>query len=94
MDQPLPLSFTISADEVTELSVEVIEKNSIDPEDLGYASISFDIIPTIDILVSTFANLSGGTYGLTESLLTVKGDGDSLFSQSLGDSINVVKLRN
>lgn len=92
VDNPLPLAFSISADEVTDLGVEVIATNSIDPEDLGYTSISFAVVPTIDILVSVLTQ-DGSNYQLAESQLTVFADGDSLFTQSLGDSINIVKLR-
>lgn len=94
VDNPLPVAFTISSDQVTDLDVEVISTENVDPEDLGYTSIAFNTVPTIDILVSTFAiNEDRVNFDFVASTLTVYGDGDSLFSQPLGDTINVVKLR-
>lgn len=94
VDNPLPIAFTISSDEVTDLDIEVISTSSLDPENFGYSSISFNVVSTIDILVSTFsANIDETHYEFVESLLTVIANEDTLFTQSLGDSINVVKLR-
>ena len=94
VDSPLSTAFSITPDMVTELSLEVISTTSVDPEDLGYVSINFNVIPTLDILVSVFAvNPQGTAFEFVASDLLVIADGDSLFTQSLGDSINVVKRR-
>ncbi|MEL6559137.1 MAG: LamG domain-containing protein [Bacteroidota bacterium] len=92
VDTPLPTGFTISADEVSELSLEVISTEGIDPEDLGYASIGFDILPVKNILVSVFSQAES-TNSFIASELTIFGDNDSINTVSLGDSINVVKVR-
>ncbi len=94
VENPLPVSFTITADAVSSLSLEVISTENVDPEDLGYTSLSFEIAPTKNILLSVQALNSDSTaYIFTNSELTVFGDGDSLYSRSLGDSINLVRLR-
>ncbi len=49
---PLPVNTTITADGVSDLALEVINTGTVDPEDLGYSSLSFDVIPTENILVS------------------------------------------
>jgi len=94
VENPLPVGFQITSDDVSEVALEVISTEGVDPENLGYASLSFNIIPTIDILVSTFSvNETNTGFSLVASSLLVDGDGDSLFTVNLGDSINVVKLR-
>ena len=92
VDTPLPTSFTISADVVSELSLEVISTEGIDPEDLGYASIGFNILPVKNILVSVFSQSETNNLFI-ESELTIYGDNDSINTVSLGDSINVVKVK-
>ena len=94
VDQPLPIEFSIAPDEVTELDLEVVSTAGIDPEDLGYSSISFEIVPTTFMLVSVFEeDGSAENLAFVNADLTVSADGDSLFTVGLGDSINVVKLR-
>ncbi len=93
VDNPLPISFQVLSDEITKVNIEVIETANHDPEDLGYATFSFDIIPTQEILISVLDQLESGDYAFVSSDLTVYFDGDSAFSKPLGDSINVVKVR-
>lgn len=95
VNSPLPLDFDIIADSATNVGVEVIYTGSIDPEDLGYASLSFNIIPTSDILFSVFGyNEMNNNFSFLSGELTVSGDQDSLLTVAYGDSINVVKIRN
>ncbi|MDW3197453.1 MAG: LamG domain-containing protein [Cytophagales bacterium] len=94
VENPLPVSFTITSDEVSDLALEVISTINVDPEDLGYTSLSFQIAPTKNILLSVQTLNSDATaFVFTASELTVSGDGDLLYSRSLGDSINLVRLR-
>jgi hypothetical protein len=94
VDSPLPINFPIVADNETDVKVEVIYTDSIDPEDLGYASISFNIVPTTDILYSVFGyDDISSSYTFLSGDLTVSGDQDSLFTVGYGDSVNVIKLR-
>ncbi|MBV6640772.1 MAG: LamG domain-containing protein [Cyclobacteriaceae bacterium] len=93
VDNPLPISFQVLSDEITKVNIEVIETATHDPEDLGYSTFSFDIIPTQEILISVLDQLENGDYAFVSSDLTVYFDGDSAFSRPLGDSINVVKVR-
>lgn len=94
VENPLPVEFVVLADQITEIELEVIETASHDPEDLGYSTFSFSIVPTQEILISVMNQLANGSYEFTNSELTVYMDGDSSFTTALGDSINVVKLRN
>ncbi|MEQ8556268.1 MAG: LamG domain-containing protein [Cyclobacteriaceae bacterium] len=93
VDNPLPISFQVLSDQITKVEIEVIETATHDPEDLGYATFSFDIIPTQEILISVLDQLGNGDYVFALSDLTVYFDGDSAFSTPLGDSINIVKVR-
>ncbi len=89
---PLPQSFEIIADEVSNMELEVISTDSLDPEDLGYSSLGYSIVPTVQILVSTLIN-DGTTTAFAETNLLVRTDQDTIFSIVLADSINVLTLR-
>ena len=89
---PLPIDFLVSSDNITEISLEVIETSGIDPEDLGYASLNFNIVPISNILISVFEQ-SGGKNRFLSSQLTIFGETDSINTVNLGDSINLVKIR-
>lgn len=94
VQNPLPVQFQILSDQVTDVSLEVVSTEGLDPEDLGYSSINFNIVPTIDILVSVLKPDAERTnFVLSSATLNVKNGTSDLFSQQLGDSINVVKLR-
>lgn len=94
VENSLPIAVSISPDVVNELELEVLSTASVDPEDLGYSSTSFTIVPIIDILVSVFdVTDSESSYEFVNSKLTIFADGDSIRTISLGDSINVVRLR-
>jgi len=94
VNNPLPFGFSVSSDQAAEVGLEVIATNEIDPEDLGYSTFAFSIIPTQDILLSLLGYVaSEGQVNLLEGNITVFGDSDSLFTQNIGDSINVVRLR-
>lgn len=91
---PLPIEITVTSDAVTEVNLEVIQTESLDPEDLGYTSNSFSVVPIISILVSVFEeNDDQSAHDFTEADLTIFSDGDSVRTILLGDSINIVKLR-
>ncbi|WP_258099928.1 DNRLRE domain-containing protein [Marinoscillum pacificum] len=92
VEKPLPVQFTISADEVNNLSLEVIPTSSIDPEDLGYAALGYEIVPTVQILVSSLVQ-NGESTSFEVVDLKVTADGVELFTEELSDSINVVTLR-
>ncbi|WP_421877825.1 LamG domain-containing protein [Marinoscillum sp.] len=89
---PLPQSFEVSADEVSNVELEVINTNSVDPEDLGYGTLGYNIVPTVQILVSTLVN-DGTSTTFAQTDLEVKVGEDTIYSIVLGDSINVLKLR-
>ena len=94
VDFPLPINFQIQPDEVTALSVEVISTDGVDPEELGYASLSFIIKPTFDILVSVFGIIEEPvSYQFKSSVVAIYDNEELLRTVELGDSINVIKLR-
>jgi len=90
--KPLPIDFEIIGDQTTDIEIEVIETNGLEPIDLGYGSLFYKIVPTIDILVAVFGIGNNG-YEFVSSELTISTDIDSLMTISLGDSINILKIR-
>lgn len=92
VSSPLPVDFMVLPNEVSEVSLEVIATNSYDPEDLGYSSFNFWVVPTRDILVSVLSQDAERAYSFAKSELTAYGGSDSLYTISLGDSINLITL--
>lgn len=94
VDSPLPISFNVGTQSTSNIELEVIATNSIDPADLGYSSISFHINPTTDILVSFLKNKDNNDgYTFVSGQLTVLSESKEIDQRSIGDSINIVKIR-
>jgi hypothetical protein len=87
----LPIEVSIQPDEVSNVEVEVISTRGVDPESLGYSSLTFDIVPISEILVSVFVASNDG-FQFSEAEVAVTSDGDFLNTFPLGDSINVLWL--
>lgn len=47
VEEPLPLSFTIGADEITNVVPQVLKLEDHTPEELGYAAFAFEVVETL-----------------------------------------------
>ncbi len=90
----LPIDFTIGANDISTFEVEVIDTSDVSIEDLGYASISFTIAPTIDILISLFRISDSNTsFQFVSGQLEYHGDGELIASYDLAEEINQIRIR-
>lgn len=91
---PLPIDFKIEKDAVTKLNPEVLSTKDSRPEDFGYLTFTFNIVKTIDFLVSVFIyNPDIQNFELTSTLIKVTGNEPSFFSDSLKAITNKVTVR-
>ncbi|GEM_PF-5004462 len=90
----LPIDFSIGANEVSNFEVEVIDTSDVSIEELGYSSVSFTIVPTIDVLVSLFRITSENTgFELIEGSVEYYGDGELITTYDLKDEITQIRVR-
>ncbi len=93
-DNPLPLDFIVYTGETTAITPEVLDATNKNPEDFGYASFKFDKIKTLDFDLRVFDfNRTTGIYELTDAFLMIESDGDVLFENALGNSLNRITVR-
>ena len=84
VDQPVPITFSISKNLVTKLAPWVISTLRKSPKDFGYSSFAFTYVPTFDFLITLFAfNNETNSYELTEGSLQVKAGGEIVFDSAL-----------
>lgn len=92
VDNPLPIGFTITNGQSTQLSPETIDVASSLPEEYGYSGINFTIIETFDLMISVL-ELNGGSYSPTAYTLTVQANGSDVTTKEFPQGVSVVKLR-
>lgn len=81
VDDPIPIEFSVSKDEVLKLLPEVLSTENAIPEDFGYTTFSFEVVETFDFLIGVFVyNDLILNYELTTASLTVEADGALIYS--------------
>lgn len=82
VERPLPLNFSVSNSQVSDLTIEVVDVTASQPEDFGYVSFEVEVVkPTFD--VSAFAADEGTTSFTSAEMFLIQG----------GDTVNHVQLR-
>lgn len=87
VSNPLPIDFTITEDQTTKVTPEVVSIDEFTAEDFGYSTFSFDIVETISFQLAVFVyNESTDNFELTSSEVQVTSSEQSLYDQPLPDS--------
>lgn len=90
----LPIDFSIGVNTISTFEVEVIDTSDVSIDELGYASVSFTVVPTIDILISLFRINDANTgFELVSGTLDYYGDGEIIAIYDLEDKINQLRVR-
>lgn len=90
---PLNIGFTISANNETKTTVEVMSTAEATPIEFGYAEFDATIVNTFDIFVAAFIyNDTSNTFDLTGGTLLVEGSYFNI-TQNLDPKNNVVKIK-
>lgn len=93
VNDPLPLEFIVNKDETVKLVPEVLSTETLTPEDFGYTTFSFEIVETFDFLISVFAyNETTENFELTDAMLRVSAEGNSIYRDSLQAITNQVTV--
>ena len=93
VDDPLPINFVVSEDEVSTVQPEVLHVSEGSIVAFGYSEIAFDLIQTFDLLVSVLAyDETTEGYELTEASIAIAADGEELLSQELFSTTNKLVL--
>jgi hypothetical protein len=94
VNDPLNIDFNTVDKEITEVQVEVLKAEYATPDKFGYGSFELNIVGTIDIQVAISAyDYDTEQLQLTTAELTVTDNEGNDVSISLGDSTNVIRVR-
>lgn len=81
VDEPLPISFSVTKDETTKVSPEVIKAEGYASSDFGYTTFSFNKVNTFQIFIAAFIFDEASTsLKLTDYQLVVKTGVDTVFN--------------
>lgn len=92
VSDPLPVSFSISLNSVTQINPEVVDTSSKTIEDFGYTSSQLNIVENFDVLVKSVALEQSGFVD-TESEIEISYMGESLYSGLLTSGVNLVTFK-
>jgi hypothetical protein len=89
VQNPLPLEFNISKDNVTKIAPEVINVASCKPEDFGYTNFTLNIANTFDFKVGVFIyDDSIKNFKITSSSISVYSDTLGIYNIDLNSKTN------
>lgn len=93
VNQPLPLSFTVSEDGVEAVAVEVLAVGDATADAFGYAVFTFNVVHTFDFQVAVFIeNQSTGLPELTASHLEIAAGGRTRVAINLDASTHLIEM--
>ena len=85
VSNPLPISFLVQTNAVTNIAPEVISATDNTPQDFGYATFGFNIDSTFNFLVGAFIyNPIVKNYQLTTASISISYDSLVVYSGQLG----------
>ncbi|MEM9337687.1 MAG: hypothetical protein AAGA66_03105, partial [Bacteroidota bacterium] len=94
VDAPLAIGFDIAKDDSKQITPEVITPEGYDAADFGYTDFDFDVVSTIDFLMSVhFFDEVSESYELTDATVQVYGEGSLLFENELANATNQIRVR-
>jgi hypothetical protein len=93
-DDLLPLSFSIENSQAVKMKLQVTNAIGKNPQDLGYASFSFDQEPTFDVMIGVYTyNPEGQGFSMTNAKLTIEEDSKIIFDQDIQSDISKVTIK-
>lgn len=95
VNDPLPIDFTVTADETSQVVPEVIDVEEFTPDAFGYSTFRFTIVEHFSFLVTAFIyDEVAQDLALATAQLTIyeQGTQNTLYNGQLGDSINAIAV--
>lgn len=94
VNDPLPIEFNITKDQVNKVSVEVLRNLGEDSMEFGYTTFTFDVVKVFDFLVSVFtADDSSQNFMLTNAEIIVNKNDNNVYEGLLLPKTNKITLR-
>jgi hypothetical protein len=94
VQKPLPISFTLTKDNVTKVVPEVLTCSESDPADFGYNAFGFQLVKTFDFLVTTYVyNESILNYSLSAANIVITSKKDTVYKGNLAAATNKLTLK-
>lgn len=91
---PLEISFEIKPNKTTNIIPQVVSVENATAADFGYVTFEFDYVKSIKLLIQAFAyNKVTSTFVPTTAALTITSPVDTLFAESLADTVNMFPLK-
>jgi hypothetical protein len=84
---PLPYDFSVTENNVANVSMQVIDVHDKDPEEFGYASFKFNVINTLSL---TVFSAKGGQTSLTKATAELRHDKKLIKTFSLDAKMNTI----
>ena len=90
----LEINFTVSANGNTVIKPEVLDVEAFTPEEFGYPSGGFAIVPTFHFLISVnLFNTTIGAYQLTDAQVEVKSGNSIDFNEAIAATTKAIEVR-
>lgn len=94
ISDPLPVTFQVSKDKPTKVSVEVISAAMGEPENYEYTTFGLNILKTFNFMISVFGyNSISNDFELLDAIISLSSNGDLLMKKELDDSTNNILVR-
>ena len=93
VQNPLPISFTISENNTTKLTPEVLSTDESTPAEVGYFDASFQVVNTFDFLVSVMVyDATSQNFRLTDASITISDSIKDLYTLPLSAITNKITV--
>ncbi|MDA3952818.1 MAG: LamG domain-containing protein [Bacteroidales bacterium] len=93
VNNPLPIEFVISKDDVKKVTPEVLTTYESSPDDFGYSTFGFENVEIFDFLVTVFKyNEAISNFELTEAEILVKSSETTLYNGTVGAITNKITV--
>ncbi|WP_143569870.1 hypothetical protein [Tenacibaculum agarivorans] len=94
VNDPLGTNFSIAKDDSKQITPEVITPEGFTADDFGYTDFSFDIVETIDFLISVHAfDVASESYELTDATILVTADGTEVYNKAIANVTEQIRVR-
>jgi hypothetical protein len=94
VNNPLEIEFNLAKDETKKIVMEVINTSGLTASDFGYTTFSFDIVETINFLISVFVyNDTTANLEQTSAVIAVSGDSSLIYSDTLAAETNSIVVK-
>jgi hypothetical protein len=94
VSDPLPILFSVIKNKVTKVVPQVISAKGSKPQDFGYATFSFDKVPTFDFLISVFVyNETAQNFEMTTAHLSIAEGSGWVYEKDVPAATDTISIK-